>query len=31
VLSIELLAHLIASGRPEDVPSSAELAAEGGE
>jgi osmoprotectant transport system ATP-binding protein len=29
VLSIELLAHLIATGRPEDVPSSAELAAGG--
>jgi osmoprotectant transport system ATP-binding protein len=29
VLSIELLGHLIANGRPEDVPSSAELAAGG--
>jgi osmoprotectant transport system ATP-binding protein len=29
VLSIELLGHLIATGRPEDVPSSAELAAAG--
>jgi osmoprotectant transport system ATP-binding protein len=29
VLSIELLAHLIATGRPEDVPSSADLAVEG--
>jgi predicted transcriptional regulator len=29
VLSIELLAHLIAAGRLEDVPSAAELAASG--